>query len=503
VHRETELILFPVILVFSLTVRFWKILAIPSSIWNDETMFLFPSWESVTTQAGIATGPGIFGFGWNGFPQLSYMLHSLPNILVGVPNHHALLISRLCSSMLGVAGICILYFFVRRWWGSGIALTAIAVASTSELHLAWSRRGMNNIDMAILLAWPLYALSRALDVGSFWSYVWLGVSAGAGWYGYLGAKITTFVIPLILAFNILSLKNRRFLFASLCAFLMTIAPLIPIIYYNWDAWYAFHVSRVDVLTPVTSIVAGRFDHLAEIFRYRLALLRILFENNSFTQPLVLLGIALAVLMIRDLRYRVLLLWLVFAGYAGIMGTAWHTARIFTIWPLLCVFPAILVQPVAGIKIVRGLVALFITAILIYDGSVAYFVNYGRKDADVTWHVCNASWHGARSVSVVGSDSRLDTSDLLNMKCGIYWPHVMRKAGDRNYEPLSFVPYDENGPYADLILFLNQEEVSIKRNWRVTTIVAENGRMAGFAVDTREPATHGVWSGWMQLLSAGS
>jgi hypothetical protein len=240
-----------------------------------------------------------------------------------------------------------------------------------------------------------------------------------------------------------------------------------------------------------------------MYRYRLAALRTLFENNHFTQPLVLLGIALAVIKIRDVRYRVLLLWLVFAGYVGVMGTAWMTARIFTIWPLMCIFPAILVQPVAGIRVLRGVVAGLIAGILIFDGAFAYFIKYGRKGGDITWHVCNASWHGARSVSIVGTDSGLTTNEHLNLKCGIYWPNVMRKSGGRNYEPLSFIPYEEDGPYADLILFLNQEEVRIERNWAVTTIVVENGRMVGYAVDTHGPPTRGVRSGWMEFVNAGS
>lgn len=294
-----------------------------------------------------------FDVGWNVFPNLSYMAMYLPVQLLGMSNANL----RLSSAVIGTLSLLPLYFWVRRWWGSFVALVAVLVLAINREHVLWSRLGLNNIHQVLVASLMLLTFARALQTRRNQDWVWFGYATGLAFYVYHAAKI--FPVLLVPVVVLLATGVRGFVrghvravAVALLAFLVICAPLGVAMHRRWNQFYGGTSNRFDVqqlfdasergdLAAVrgylSSHVSGCLFSLFSRARTDVA------TFDPVTGTVFLVAVGWVLWRWRDPRHLVLITWTAGILVVGGMITDYPPAktRMLGFLPVVAVLPALM------------------------------------------------------------------------------------------------------------------------------------------------------------------
>jgi hypothetical protein len=225
----------------------------------------------------------------------------------------------------------------RPIFGRAAAGLSAALLSTLNLHLHFSRIGLNNIWDAVFAVWAIGIFWRGWQTGRRHYFIVAGLLIGFSQYFYASARL----IPLILLVWLLlrlptDWKNgKRRLPDVLALGSIALAVVLPLalFYVAHPAEFVAPLERFSIFSnhwltttaaerhqPVWLVLLQNFRDGALGFTSK-PLVNWYESGSSMLQPLpaglFLLGVLLLVLNLRDARHWLLLLWL--AGVASIGG----------------------------------------------------------------------------------------------------------------------------------------------------------------------------------------
>jgi 4-amino-4-deoxy-L-arabinose transferase-like glycosyltransferase len=323
-----EIWLFVALAAFAFFIRAFGNGSIPAALNGDEGG---SGLAAVEFARGRFNNPFIMG--WYSFPSMYFTLPAL-SIAIGGQNYAAL---RMPSAIAGALAVMGLYWMARPMFGRGTAFFSAALLSTLNLHLHFSRIGLNNIWDAFFAVLAVGVFWRGWRTGRRGYFILAGLLVGLSQYFYASSRL----VPLILlAWLIVRIATdwkhaRRRLPDVLAMWCIAIAVVLPLAMYyvahpdtfmaplerfsilsnNWLTTVAAEQSR-----PVWLILLLNFRDAALGFTAK-PLVAWFQSGNPLLQPipagLFLMGVLLAFLNIRDATSWLLLLWL--AGVTAIGG----------------------------------------------------------------------------------------------------------------------------------------------------------------------------------------
>jgi 4-amino-4-deoxy-L-arabinose transferase-like glycosyltransferase len=274
-----------------------------------------------------------FVMGWYSFPSMYFTLPAL-SIAIGGQTYAAL---RMPSAIAGALGVLGLYWMARPIFGRSAAFFSAALLSTLNLHLHFSRIGLNNIWDAVFAILAIGVFWRGWRTGRRDYFIVAGLLVGLSQYFYASSRL----IPLILlGWLLLRIPTdwehaRRRLPDVLAMWCIAIAVVLPLAMYyvaHPDAFMAplgrFSIFSNDWLTnvaaeqnrPIWLVLLLNFRDAALGFTGK-PLVAWFQSGNPLLLPipasLFLMGVLLSVLNIRDATSWLLFLWL--AGVTAIGG----------------------------------------------------------------------------------------------------------------------------------------------------------------------------------------
>jgi len=131
-----------------------------------------------------------------------YHLLLTPLFLVSGPSIFSL---RMLSFLCGMTAVLLTYFLGQELFSRRAGIFAAFLMAVSPWHILYSRTGLRNILLPVLLLGSLLAFTRALRARKPWYFIGTGILLAAGMYSYTSFR----VIPLALIFW--AWIRRRFL----------------------------------------------------------------------------------------------------------------------------------------------------------------------------------------------------------------------------------------------------------------------------------------------------
>lgn len=107
---------------------------------------------------------------------------------------------RLSSALAGAFAIPALYLLLRSWFGRTVGFLAAAYLVTYHLHVHFSRVAMNNVGDTLFVTVALYLAWRAIRTLAPEDFALTGLATGISLYFYVGARITPLVVIGFLGF---------------------------------------------------------------------------------------------------------------------------------------------------------------------------------------------------------------------------------------------------------------------------------------------------------------
>jgi len=220
-HR-TDLLRMSALLAAALAVRAVDLADIPRNFGGDEG-----------TQALAALslmGPPLgnpFSTGWYSVPTMSFLAYGVTMRLFGATVGGA----RTLSALIGTATVLTTYLLARDLWGRRVGWLAALFLAFGHYHLHFSRLASNQIADGLFVTSSLWLLLRSLEAEGLGSAALTGAVMGLGWYGYFGARLTTLIAGIYLAWRAIveprfPQRQRRKLVTIALAALIVLAPLL-------------------------------------------------------------------------------------------------------------------------------------------------------------------------------------------------------------------------------------------------------------------------------------
>jgi hypothetical protein len=362
--RRWEVIALAIILLAALVLRVVALEKYPIALHNDEMSCL------IDAQGFLEGNSPLFSVGWFSCPNLGFFLTSLPMWILGP----TLLALRLGSALLGVVSLIAAYLLVRRLFGVRPALLLLLLTTPFHWHLHFSRTGFHYMQAGSLTAVAVLLFVVATDRRSPLIFGCAGVVTGIAWQTYYAA----WLIPLILgAWAVArSLSDReegktalKGSVITMVLFVVTLAPL-----------FACYMECPDCATSRSRQVFIFSDHNREhVMATRASSdpITILGENagqlvhllvgkigdnadqyglkgrfiDPFVLPLLLVGMACALTLIRHRGGQLLWIWFLGTMISGGLLTidTPFTPRLIGITPIILLFPALLMDRVLGLR----------------------------------------------------------------------------------------------------------------------------------------------------------
>jgi 4-amino-4-deoxy-L-arabinose transferase-like glycosyltransferase len=187
------------ILVVAFLFRRFEIQSIPWGLNNDEGIegliaCRFLAGERITPFSSIGVSR-----------ETLYHLLLMPLFRFGSPGIASL---RMLSFLSGMAAVVLIYFLGKELFSKRAGLFAAFLLAVSPWHVLYSRTGLRNILLPVLLLGSLWAFTRALRVRRPSWFVLTGVLLAAGMYSYTSFRV---IPPALLLW---ALVRRRFLGAA-------------------------------------------------------------------------------------------------------------------------------------------------------------------------------------------------------------------------------------------------------------------------------------------------
>jgi len=334
--------------------RIVQLEAIPTLLAGDEAAMGLEALKVLDGSLG-----NMFATGWFAQPTMFFFVQALALRFLGA----TVLALRLSSALVGTLTIPILYAFVRRLWGSRVALCAASLLTAYHFHVHYSRLGLNNIEDALFAVLVFYFLCRALQDGQAMDFALCGLALGCSQYFYWGSRVLPLIVLLFMGWMIVRDRrfwplNRRNLLYLMLAFALAVAPLASFFIQHpqefWSRIKQTSIFQSGWLAQTAAMTGQSQWQLLWQQCTRAALAFNFFPDTSvfygapiplldyFAAVLFVLGLIYALYRWRYWPYTLLLLWLglvvLFGGVLLVDPPA--SQRFLIISPLLCVLPAI-------------------------------------------------------------------------------------------------------------------------------------------------------------------
>ncbi len=396
-QNRTELVLVLLLLLLAIVLRTYDLEIHPYSMINDEG-------EMGKGALCLLRGEcrNIFAIGWASQPYAAYLPYALTVGLLG--NDYALPI-RLVSVTTGTLAVLFTYLFCREAFGKRTALVAGVVLAALPYHIHFSRLGVDNIVDSLSSALVLWLMSKALRTGTPGHYLLVGIVSGLCLYTYPGSRLAPALG--LLAFGFAALTQRGLLRAQwrnilifLAAALLTAAPLLGT--YQSNSEFNQRINSVGLLQGnrlqeementglnAAQVLAAQFFKSTMPFIISEGAFNFFSNPRAYFTPLaavfLMLGLAVAVWKLRDLRLLVLLAWFfapIVLGSALTVGPPSHQ-RMLGSAPAAAILVALglvtVAQALGGLnQFLRRLAPVLVLVVLLFTGyrdMVFYFGEY--------------------------------------------------------------------------------------------------------------------------------
>jgi dolichyl-phosphate beta-glucosyltransferase len=347
------------LLIFALTavLRFWDLSEIPATVHGDSA-------ECGIQGLDILLGrvDDVFGFSpWYFTPYPAHLPYAASFALVG----NTILGLRLPSAVVGTLCFLPLYFLVRGWLGVRAAQIATTLFAVSHTAIHFSRIGLWNIQSLFLELVAFAFLAAALRKGSAAIAACAGITAGLGFYTYTGGRLILVVSLALLGLQlVIGPRRRLFVVGGFFAagFLVAMAPMLLNYVTDPDALEADRTSSVFALAESTrnhvESVTGETTASGILRAQTINSLKGFLNQGDLsgqysgppltspaTAALMLAGILVALVRIREMESRLVLLW---AGLGLLLGSILiidppsHT-RLIVIFPVPFILAALAVD----------------------------------------------------------------------------------------------------------------------------------------------------------------
>jgi len=349
-----EVWVFLLILGLSAVLRFWNLSEFPAMLHGDSAECGIQGLDILRGRVG-----DVFGFSpWYFTPYPAHLPYTASFALVGT----SVLGLRLPSALLGTLCMIPLYFLVRGWLGVRAAQIATTLFALSHTAIHFSRIGLWNIQSLFLALVGFAFLAAALRKGSTTLASFAGIAAGLGFYTYTGGRLILVVAVAVLALQLLFGPRRRLFFIGGFVAAGVAVAMIPMVFnYVTDP----DVFEADRAASVFALAESTRDHVESatgetspsgILRVQaVESLKGFFNQTDrsgqyggpplaspLTAALMLAGIFIALMRIREIESRLVLLW---AGLGLLLGSILiidppsHT-RLIAIFPIPFIFAAL-------------------------------------------------------------------------------------------------------------------------------------------------------------------
>ncbi|MDP9237359.1 MAG: glycosyltransferase family 39 protein [Chloroflexota bacterium] len=163
----------------------------PPLIHVDEEAIGFDAWLAIHGQLGDP-----FGISWGANPSMGfYLIGAFLRVFGG-----DIVSVRLASAVFGAAAIPMMYLLLREMFGRWQALAGAVFILGYDLHLQFSRVGLNVVWDTPTMAAAMYFAYRASRDGQAFDFAASGVVCGLALYLYHGTRVVPVVIFLYFAY---------------------------------------------------------------------------------------------------------------------------------------------------------------------------------------------------------------------------------------------------------------------------------------------------------------
>ena len=281
-----------------------------------------------------------FATGWLTNPTLPLYLLALPLQLFG----RSVVALRLLSALVGAITVVATFLIGQRLWGRAVGLVAAILLAGSHFHLHYSRLGLTNIwdPLLVLLALGLIGRAWPREAASNNGRVWLlaGLAIGFNAYLFTASRLLPLMLAtlffLVLLFDRDNLRRqwRHVLAATALALIVALPQLL---YYNNNPGiFMDRANTLGILDSQSSWLAQEAARTGssrdQLFWQQFSRAALAFNSSRDNSPVYrpptpllsfgpavffALGLVIAVLRLRHLRYALLVVWVVttvvFAG----------------------------------------------------------------------------------------------------------------------------------------------------------------------------------------------
>lgn len=326
--RWLEILLFVLILALAVGVRVYKLDEIPSAIYVDETN---ASLDALYIVEGRQDSP--FGTGWYETPNgYIYFMAGLYKLFGA--NYWTLKAASLLPAILTIPAV---FFLGRYLFGSFAGLAAMYLLAVSRWHMTMSRWGWNEVMPPLFQALGVYFLVKGLRERRAFSYALGGLITGLTIYTYLSSRLAIATIALFALYWVAVdyhglwtgwKRHWRGLVIFGAATLVAMAP-IGVTYITNPFTFMNRAAEINIFNEVEAegslrpLRANIWRHVQLFYQMGDPTGRQNLPGEPQTDPvtgaLMAVGLAYALLRLRDRRRGLLWMWLVIAMAGGYLS----------------------------------------------------------------------------------------------------------------------------------------------------------------------------------------
>ena len=293
--------------------------------------------EALNVLSGAQNNP--FGTGWLTNPSLPFFFLAIPLRLLG-PSTESL---RLLSVVIGAVTIPVLFVIGQRLYGRAVGLAAAILLTGSHYHIHFSRSGLTNAWDALLtlLALGLIAIAwQQMPRRNRHTWLMAGTAVGFSAYLYTSSHLLPIMLLLLgiilIIFDSATVKRQWRHIAAMAALALVIALPQMLHYQSSPGIFMERANSVGILAnqsgwlsqEATRMGLSQLQLLGDQFWQAALAFNATIDTSTSYGPLVpflnflfgllaALGLILALVRLRQIRYSILVVWVavtvIFAG----------------------------------------------------------------------------------------------------------------------------------------------------------------------------------------------
>jgi len=255
--QQWELVVLSFVVVVAFLLRSYNLESLPPSLHGDEAEFGLQAIKILDGQVG-----DIFTVGWADLPLLGFAAHALSMRVFGV----SIFGLRMASSIFGTLSLVPFYFLVRLLFRRQTALISTVLLAVSHWYVHFSRLGLHNILTPFFELLAFYFLLKGLRSRKKLDFVWSGLAIGFGLYTYHASRLVPLIIPVFLAYKLITEKgflrsHYREIAIMIAAAIFTFAPL-GLYFIEHGRQFMSRGKGVFIFNP------GNLDHFSHAYHTR-------------------------------------------------------------------------------------------------------------------------------------------------------------------------------------------------------------------------------------------